>query len=153
MERDPIFAQMLRVSKNSSVAYRRRKTDRHSVKFPAPRGFPKFCEKLFWGHSWTGCKFAVHPFRHEQFHEAAANIDDENSSLHESPFARMKAALSTAPEQSAHAGLRFWLRSCAARPAIYDFKRYEPEQQLPGRFQIKPQVLCNLLYRPGTIEL
>src|SRR6266487_6019971 len=61
--------------------------------------------------------------------------------------------LSAAPEQSPHAGLRFGLRSCGARPALYDFKRYESEQQLPGRFQIEPQIFCNLLHGPGAIEL
>src|SRR5438094_7560121 len=76
-----------------------------------------------------------------------------NSSLHERASARGDANLSAAPEQSPHAGLRFGLRSCAARPALYDFKRYEPEQQLPGRFQIEPQIFCNLLHGPGPIEL
>src|SRR5512132_2649840 len=69
------------------------------------------------------------------------------------PSARSEAALSAAPEQSPHAGLRFGLRICAARPALYDFKRYEPEQQLPGRFQIEPQIFCNLLHGPGAVEL
>src|SRR5881398_2351610 len=63
------------------------------------------------------------------------------------------ANLSAAPEQSPHAALRVGLRSCAARPALYDFKRNEPEQQLPGRFQIEPQIFCNLLHGPGAIEL
>src|SRR4029453_1035349 len=84
----PILTQMLRVSKNSSVTYRRRKTNRRNVEFPAPHGLLKFGEKLFWSHSWTGCKFAFHALRHEQFHEAAADIDDENSSLHERASAR-----------------------------------------------------------------
>src|SRR5437667_2919925 len=66
---------------------------------------------------------------------------------------RSEAALSAAPEQSPHAGLRFWLCSCAGRPALYDLKHYEPEQQLPRRFQIEPQIFCNLLHRPGAIEL
>src|SRR5262245_52336099 len=79
----PFFAQVLRVSKNSSVAYRRRETDRHSVEFPAPGGLLKFGEQLFWSHSCTGWKFAFHALRHEQFDEGAADIDDENSFLHE----------------------------------------------------------------------
>src|ERR1051325_1001843 len=61
--------------------------------------------------------------------------------------------LSGPTEQSPHAGFRFRLRRCAARPALYDFKRDKPEQQLPGRFQIKPQIFCNLLHRPGAVEL
>src|SRR5206468_1014081 len=150
---DPVLTQVLRVSKNSSVAYRRRKTNRRNVEFPAPYGPLKFGEKLVCGHSWTGCKFAFHALRHEQFHEAAADIDDENSSLHERASARGTRNLSAAPEQSPHTGLRFGLRSCGARPALYDFKRYESEQQLPGRFQIEPQIFCNLLHGPATIEL
>src|SRR6478672_9649026 len=47
IEMDPILTQVLRVSKNSSVAYRRRKTDRRYVEFPAPHGLLKFGEKLF----------------------------------------------------------------------------------------------------------
>src|SRR5438045_6635485 len=61
--------------------------------------------------------------------------------------------LSAATEQSPHAGLRFGLRGCAARPAFYDFNRNEPEQQLSGRFQIEPQIFCNLLHGPGAVEL
>src|SRR6476659_4070527 len=150
---DPVLTQVLRVSKNSSVAYRRRKTNRRHVEFPALRGLLKFGEKLFWSHSWTGCKLAFHALRHEQFHEAAADIDDEDSSLHEPRLVRSEAALSAAPEQSPHAALRLGLRSCAARPTLYDFKRYEWEQQLSGRFQIEPQIFCTLLHGPGAIEL
>src|SRR5262249_50982335 len=79
----PIFAKVLRVSKNSSVAYRRRETDRRDVEFPAPRRLLEFREKFFWSHSWTGWKFAFHAVGHEQFDEGAADIDDQNSSLHE----------------------------------------------------------------------
>src|SRR5262245_15571771 len=85
---DPISAKVIRISKNSSVAYRRGETNRCNVEFPASRGLLKFREKLFWGHSWTGWEFAFHALRHEQFHERAANIDNENSSLHESVSAR-----------------------------------------------------------------
>src|SRR5262249_23685230 len=46
-------------------------------------------------------------------------------------------------EQSPHAGFRFGLRDCAARPALYDVKCREAEQQLSGRFQIEPQIFCN----------
>src|SRR5215472_5207434 len=68
-------------------------------------------------------------------------------------FARSEPTLSAAPEQSPHASLRFGLWTCTARPTLYDFKRNEPEQQLPGRFQIEPQIFCNLLHGPGAIEL
>src|SRR4029453_8318978 len=85
---DPIFTQVLRVSKNSSVAYGRWKTNRRNVKFPAPHGLLKFGDKLFWSHSCTGSKFALHALGHEQFDGAAADIDDENSSLHERASAR-----------------------------------------------------------------
>ena len=50
----------------------------------------------------------------------------------------------------------FWLlRLCrrAGRPAFHYFERKKPEQQLPGRFQIEPQILGNLLNGSGTIEL
>src|SRR5262245_54953965 len=125
---DPVLAKVLRVSQNSSVAHRRRKINRHNIKFPALGGLPKFCEKLFRSHSWAGCKFAFHALRHEQFHEAAADIDDKNPSLHERTFERSEATLSAAPEQSTHASLWFGLCSCAAGPALHDFKRYESEQ-------------------------
>src|ERR1043166_6648239 len=54
--------------------------------------------------------------------------------------------LSAATEQSPHAGLRFGLHGCAGRPALYDFKRNKPEQQLSGRLQIETQISCNLLH-------
>src|SRR5262245_11218408 len=150
---DPILTQVLRVSKNSSVTHGRGETNRYNVEFPIPHGFFEFGEKLFWGHSGTGWKFAFHPLGHQQFHEAAADIDDENSSAHEHAFGRSEATLSAATEQSPHACFRFRLRGCAAGPALYDFKRNEPEQQLPGRFQIEPQIFCNLLHGPSAIEL
>ena len=39
---DPIFTEMLWVSKNSSVAYGRRKTNRCYVEFPTPHSLVKF---------------------------------------------------------------------------------------------------------------
>jgi hypothetical protein len=47
------------------------------------------------------------------------------------------------------------LRLCrgAGRPAFHYFEGKKPEQQLPGRFQIEPQILGNLLNGSGTIEL
>src|SRR5260370_42231244 len=45
---DPILTQVLRGSKNSSVAYRRRKTNRRNVEFPATHGLIKVGMKLFW---------------------------------------------------------------------------------------------------------
>src|SRR5262249_47479094 len=48
----------------------------------------KFAKKLFWSHSWTRSKLAFYALGHEQFHEAAADIDDENSSVHERASAR-----------------------------------------------------------------
>src|SRR5262245_30840919 len=54
----PTFAKVFRVSKNPSVTYRRRKTNRHNVESPAPHGFFKFREKLFWVHSLTRWKCA-----------------------------------------------------------------------------------------------
>src|SRR5262245_4143006 len=65
----------------------------------------------------------------------------------------VKTALPAAPEQSALAGLRFGLCGEATRPALYNFKRHKPEQQLAGRFQIEPQVFRNLLHRSCAIEL
>src|SRR5437773_5404631 len=64
-----------------------------------------------------------------------------------------RATLSAPPEQSPHAALRFGFCSGGARPALYYFKRNEPVKQLPGRFEIEPQIFCNLLHRPGAIEL
>src|SRR5215470_4199870 len=62
--------------------------------------------------------------------------------------------LATATEQSSHSCFRFGRGGCnAAGPAFYDFKRNEPEQKLSGRFQIEPQIFCNLLNGPGAIEL
>src|SRR5213075_1197766 len=102
----PIFAKVLRVSKNSSIAHRRRETNRLNVEFPAPRGVLEFREKLFWSHSWTRWKFAFHALGHKQFDTGATDIDDEDSSLHECASAG-DAKLSAATEQSPHAGLRF----------------------------------------------
>src|SRR5215510_13262898 len=151
----PTFPKMLRVSENSSVAHRRRKTNRGDIKFPAAHSLFKFRDELFWTHSRTGSKFAFHAVRHEQFYKRAANIDDENSSLshHERAPAALDATLSAAPKQPSHAALRFRLGSRAARPALYNFEGNEPEQQLPGGFQIQPQIFRNLLRGPGAIEL
>ena len=49
--------------------------------------------------------------------------------------------------------LRFRFCRCAGRPAFHYFKREKSEKQLPGSFQIEPQILGNLLHRAGTIEL
>jgi len=65
----------------------------------------------------------------------AADIDNENSSLHRCVPAAEDAALSPAAETMPHAALRFRLRSGAGRPALYYLKHDEAEQHLPGRFR------------------
>src|SRR4029450_4412190 len=47
------------------------------------------------------------------------------------------------------------LRLCrrAGRPTFHDFKCEESEQHQLGRFQIEPQILCNLLDGPDAVEL
>jgi hypothetical protein len=89
---------VLRFSENPSVTHRRRKTNRGDIKFPAANSLPKFADEFFWSHPWTGSKFAFHSLRHKQFDEATANIDNENSSLHERVSVRNDATLSAAPE-------------------------------------------------------
>src|ERR1041385_5704073 len=69
------------------------------------------------------------------------------------PEQQKRPTLSPAPEQSPHATLRFRLYSGAGRPALYYLKHDEAEQQLPRRFQVKPEVPRNLLHRAGAIEL
>src|SRR5262245_52428319 len=83
----PIFAKVLRVSKNSAVTYGRGEPNRCNVESPAPHGLFESGEELFWRHPWTGWEFAFHALRHQQFDESAADIHDENSSLHELPSA------------------------------------------------------------------
>jgi hypothetical protein len=64
--------------------------------------------------------------------------------------------LSVASARAAKTLKEAWLlRLCrrAGRPAFHYFEGKKPEQQLPGRFQIEPQILGNLLNRSGTIEL
>src|SRR5262249_57359759 len=79
-------------------------------------------------------------------------MGDENSSRHEGASAG-GTRLSAATEQSPHARFWFGLGGCAAGPALDDSKRDEPEQQVPGGFQIETQIFCDLLNRAATIEL
>src|SRR5438552_9888109 len=83
IETNPTFAQMLRISCNPSVAHRHGKTNGCPVEFPTAHVLFKSCHKLFWPHSLPGRKFALIARRHQQFYVCAADIDDQNLSLHE----------------------------------------------------------------------
>src|SRR5439155_13761582 len=67
-----------------------------------------------------------------------------------------RGKLPVAPHGSAKTlekALLFWFCRSAGTPAFHYFESEKPEQQLPRRFQIEPQILGNLLHRPGAIEL
>src|SRR2546427_93971 len=90
-------------------------------------------------------------------HASAADIDDQNLSLHERAAApNASGKLPVASHGSAKTlekALLFWFCRSAGMPAFHYFESEKPEQQLPRRFQIEPQILGNLLHRPGAIEL
>src|SRR5438046_6189149 len=110
---------------------------------------------FFRPHPRPGGKSSVITGRLEQFHLCAADIDDENLSLHERPplLAVMLSGQADRPFEAAKEtlGLRFCRR--AGRPAFHDLKRDKTEQRQTGKFQIEPQILCNLLDRSDSIEL
>jgi hypothetical protein len=86
----------------------------------------------------------------------AADIDDENLSLHERSLPEYSGELSVAPTEAAKTlkeAPLLWFCRRAGRPAIDYFKGEKTKQQLPGRFQIEPQILGNLLHRSRAIEL
>src|SRR5436305_6829259 len=85
----------------------------------------------------------------------AADIDDENLSLHARP-PLSAVILTTEADRSAETledalGFRFCLG--AGRPAFYNFERGETKQPQAGNLQIQSQILCNLLNGSGAIEL
>src|SRR6266481_2678249 len=111
---------MLRISCNPSVAHRHGKTNGCPVEFPTAHVFFKSCHKLFWPHAWPGRKFALVAKRHQQFYVCAADIDDQNLSLHERAAApNASGKLPVAPHGSAKTlekALLFWFcRSVAAQ--------------------------------------
>src|SRR5438552_4677377 len=148
---------MLWISCNPSVAHRHGKTNGCPVEFPTAHVLFKSCNPLFWPISLAARKFALIARRHQQFYVCAYDIDDQNLSPHERAAARMhRGKLPVAPDRPAKTlekALLFWFCRSAGTPAFHYFESEKPEQQLPRRFQIEPQILGNLLHRPGAIEL
>src|SRR5207247_6344493 len=87
IETNPSLGQMLRVCGDSSPAHRRRETDGGVVELPSARGFLKFGHELLWFESRTGRKFALIARRPQQFYVCAADVDNQNFSLHVPPGA------------------------------------------------------------------
>ena len=103
---------------------RARGTDRHHVESPPACALFKSCDQLFWSHARPGCKYTLIAKRHEQFYACAADIEDQDFSLHERPPLRLSAE----PDQSLQDALRFRFCRRAGRPAFHNFKREESEQ-------------------------
>src|SRR5437867_2445878 len=148
---------MFGVPYDSAVAHRRGETNRCDIKVPAAHVLLESVDELGRAHSRTRSKFALDATRHKQFHVRAADIDDQDFSLHERPSPKAFGMnLSVASARAAKTLKEAWLlRLCrrTGRPAFHYFEGKKPEQQLPCRFQIEPQILGNLLHGPGTIEL
>src|SRR5438067_12632084 len=148
---------MFWISDDLSLAHGRGKTNRRHIEFPAAHVLRESCHKLFRPHSGPRRKLALVTARPYQFYGRAADIDDENTSLHGQPSPKVFGVnLPVAPAEAAKTlkeALLLWLCCRAGRPAFHYFEGEKSEQQLPGGFQIDPQVLDNLLHRSGTIEL
>src|SRR5438552_17860112 len=131
IETNPTFAQMLRISCNPSVAHRHGKTNGCPVEFPTAHVLFKSCHKLFWPHSLPGRKFALIARRHQQFYVCAADIDDQNLSLHERAAApNASGKLPVASHGSAKTlekALLFWFCRSAGMPAFHYFESEKPE--------------------------
>src|SRR6266480_815392 len=83
IEADPAFAQMFWVPYDSAVAHRRGQTNRRDIKVPTAHVLLESVDELGRPHSRTRNEFALDAPRHKQFHVRAADIDDQNFSLHE----------------------------------------------------------------------
>jgi hypothetical protein len=99
------------------------KTDRRDVESPPPCALFKFCDQLFWSHARSRCKYTLIAKRHELY-ACAADIDDQDFSLHERPPLRLSAG----PDQSLQHTFPFRFCGRAGRPAFHNFKREESEQ-------------------------
>jgi len=85
LKTNPPFAQMFRIFYDASFAYGRGETDRRHIESPPACALFKFCDQLFRPHARPGCKYALIAKRHAQFYACAADIDDQDFSLHERP--------------------------------------------------------------------
>src|SRR5262245_19140745 len=83
IETNPSLAQMFRVFCDSSPPHRRGETDGSSIKVPSAHSFLESCDQLLRFQPGTGSKFTLIARRPEQFYMCAADIDDEDFSLHE----------------------------------------------------------------------
>src|SRR5213596_3681969 len=83
IETNPSLAQVLRGFCDSSLAHRCGETDGSPVKFPSLCGFLEFCDQLLRFESRAGRKFTLIARRPQQFYVCAADVDDQNLSLHE----------------------------------------------------------------------
>jgi len=113
-----------RIFYDASLAYGRGETDRRHVESPPACALFKLCDQLFGSHARPGCKYALIAKRHEQFYACAADIGDQNFSLHERPPLRLSAE----PDQSLQGAFPFRFCRRAGRPAFHNFKREESEQ-------------------------
>ena len=113
-----------RIFYDASLAYGRGETDRRHVESPPACALFKLCDQLFGSHARPGCKYALIAKRHEQFYACAADIDDQNSSLHERPPLRLSAE----PDQSLQGAFPFRFCGRTGSPAFHNFKREESEQ-------------------------
>src|SRR5438034_5514647 len=76
---------MFGVPYDSTVAHRPGETTRCNIKVPAAHVLLESVDELGRAHSRTRSKFALDAARHKQFHVRAADIDDQDFSLHERP--------------------------------------------------------------------
>ena len=80
----------------------------------------------------------------------AADIDDERLVHRPANFELL--AETDRPAETLENAFAF-LSGAGCRPAFYNFEREEPEKCDAREFQIEPQILCDLLNGPGTVEL
>ena len=127
-----------RIFYDASLAYGRGETDRRHVESPPACALFKLCDQLFGSHARPGCKYALIAKRHEQFYACAADIGDQNFSLHGRPASSgVLAVASRLFSKTLEDALLFWFGRRAGWPAFHYLKSDKAEEHLPCRFQIE----------------
>ena len=145
---------MLRISDNFAGPDGRWETDGNIVELPVLCRVLQPLDKILRPHSGAGIKRAMLGPSHHQLHVGAADIDDQ-SLFHRPPNSLRSALLAEADGLTEFLEDTFFILSAGwgGRPAFDDFERQKPEQRHARKFQIEPQIFCDLLDRAGAIEL
>jgi hypothetical protein len=91
-----------------------------------------------WFESRTGRKFTLIARRPQQFYVCAADVDNQNFSLHGRPASSgVLAVASRLSPKTLENALLFWFGRRAGWPAFHYLKSDKAEEHLSRRFQIE----------------